>query len=147
MIVSVQDPQRLLRSAAQTNEKCVTMCKCDKLLKIKSVRGADLDWRKVLVKLRVQWRQLIYRAVETAVVMTQDLAQKERGKRYIYNNSLCKQKLQLHTEDYLKHRVLRVKRAADAISLESTNIPHKRLFRASSPQTQTTANGSHGCRM
>lgn len=51
----------------------------------------DLDGREVLIELRVQWGQLINGAVESAVVVTQDLAQEEGGKRYIYNNSLCKQ--------------------------------------------------------
>lgn len=65
------------------------MCKCINWLRPEFV--TDLDGREVLIKLRVQWRQLIYGAVESAVVVTQDLAQEEGGKRYIYNNSLCKQ--------------------------------------------------------
>lgn len=75
------------------------------LIKTKSEFLTDLNRSEVLVKLRVQWRQLIYGAVESAVVVTQDLAQEEGGKRYIYDNSLFKQDTQLHAGDEFKHWV------------------------------------------
>lgn len=60
-----------------------------------SVTVGDLDGREVLVKLRVQRGQLVNGAVETAVVVTQDLTEEEGGKRDVHNNALSMQKLQL----------------------------------------------------
>lgn len=57
---------------------------------------ADLDGSEVLVKLRVQRGQLIDGAVESAMVVTQDLTEEEGGKRDIHNNALSIQKWQLH---------------------------------------------------
>lgn len=97
---------------------------------------ADLDGGEVLVELRVQGGQLIDRAVESAVVVTEDLTQEEGGKRDIHNYALHTQILQSHIRE-------REKESQTAIFLYS--LPHKRLFRASFPQTQRAANDSRGC--
>lgn len=69
-------------------------CKKDK---VKSV-CSYLNGSEVLVKLWIQWGKLINGAVESAVVVTQDLAKEERGKRDIHNNALNRQKWQWNTE-------------------------------------------------
>lgn len=71
-------------------------CKCGKITanqNCPSVIGADLDRSEVLVKFRVQRGQLVDGAVESAVVVTQDLTQEEGGKRDVHNNALCIQTL------------------------------------------------------
>lgn len=60
---------------------------------------ADLDGGEVLVELWVQGGQLIDGAVESAVVVTKDLTQEERGKRNIHNDALHTQILQLHIHE------------------------------------------------
>lgn len=59
---------------------------------------ADLDGGEVLVELWVQGGQLIDGAVESAVVVTEDLTQEEGGKRNIHNYALYTQTLELHIQ-------------------------------------------------
>lgn len=59
---------------------------------------ADLDRGEVLVELWVQGGQLINGAVESAVVVTEDLTQEEGGKRNIHNYALDTQTLKLHIQ-------------------------------------------------
>lgn len=60
---------------------------------------ANLDGGEVLVELWVQGGQLIDGAVESAVVVTEDLTQEERGKRNIHNYALYTQISQLHIHE------------------------------------------------
>lgn len=99
---------------------------------------ADLDGGEVLVELRVQGGQLIDGAVESAVVVTEDLTQEERGKRNIHNYALYKKVLQLNIHE-------NEQRARTTNAHFRHSVPHKQLFRASSPQTQRAASDFRGC--
>lgn len=56
---------------------------------------SDLDGSEVFVKFWVQWWEFINGAVESAVVMTQDLTEEEGGKWYVHNYALNTQTRQL----------------------------------------------------
>lgn len=51
------------------------------------------DGSEILVKLRVKWWKLVDGAVESAVVVTQDLTEEEGSKRNVHNNALNTQKI------------------------------------------------------
>lgn len=62
---------------------------------------ANLDGSEVFVKLRVQRGQLVDGAVESAVVVTQDLTEEERGKRDVHNDALrMRESSYTSAEDY-----------------------------------------------
>lgn len=102
------------------------MCKCIKWLRPECV--SNLNGSEVLIKLGIQWRQLIYGAVESAVVVTQDLTQEEGGKRYIYNNSLCKQASVTHWRWVQTLSIARLFPLSASVYLVngfSQHLPHK----------------------
>lgn len=58
------------------------------LQKNKTVTEAHLNGGEILVKLRVQRRQLVDGAVESAVMVTQYLTEEEGRKRDVHDNAL-----------------------------------------------------------
>ena len=63
----------------------------------------NLNGSEVFVKLRIQRRQLIDGAVESAVVVTQDLTEEEGGERDVHNNALKSQRHKVFDFNSVQH--------------------------------------------